>query len=120
MRVCLKAGTREDVMKWTFIHPDVFKGAWILLEMHLFVGMRMNSEEKIGQEERKKRAGGGRRGSEVRPINKQLIDFLPLSAIPGETPRLHHPVILISTYVKDTPRWGKPAALSPAHPLLPG
>lgn len=73
----------------------------------------MNSSWKIGQE--RKKEGGGR--VEVRPINKQRIDFLPLSVVPGEPPpRLHHPVTLISTYVKDTPHWGKPP---PTHTHLP-
>lgn len=60
------------------------------------VGMRMNSGEngtrgeKIEEREvwGRKRDKWRERGSEVRPINKQRIDFLPLSAIPGKPPRL--------------------------------
>lgn len=58
------------------------------------VGMRMNSGENgtRGEKIEEREVGGGgkwrERGSEVRPINKQRIDFLPLSAIPGKPPRL--------------------------------
>lgn len=46
--------------------------------------------------------------------NKQTTHRFPaaLRRSWGNPPRLHHPVTLISTYVKDAPCWGKPA-----HPL---
>lgn len=75
----------------------------------------------MGRGERERGGAGGLQmwscsGSEVRPINKQRIDFLPLSTVPVETPLcLHRPLTLISTYVKDVPRWGKPAL----HATLP-
>lgn len=88
----------------------------------LFVaGMRMNSGENgtRGEKIEEREEGGGRGGSEVRPINKQRIDFLPLSAIPGKPARLHHPAALISTYVKDSPRGGgtPPSPLRSPLPL---
>lgn len=80
-----KHGCEDNEMD---IYSSGIFGPRIFLETYLFVGMRMNSSEKRGQEERKGKEKGERegRGSEVRPINKQRIDFLPLSAVPGETP----------------------------------
>lgn len=86
---------KKDVMKWTFIHPRISKALGYYWRCTCLLEFEWTRMGKIGQEEKKgtggERKGGGKGeegswGSEVRPINKQRIDFLPLSAVPGETP----------------------------------
>lgn len=62
---------------------EMFKGHWILLEMRLFIGMRLNTDEKIGQDERKCEEGNrekrkGREGQRFGgQTNKQTTHRFP-------------------------------------------